>query len=90
MPQFKQYQQGDDKPTFKELQNFVGGYVEYIYLSNGDMLAINEEGSYMGFKDNTEATKIWHDDLRKQYGDRGDFYLIQGNVAHFVGGYADE
>lgn len=28
MPQFKQYQQGDDKPTFKELQNFVGGYAD--------------------------------------------------------------
>jgi hypothetical protein len=90
MPQFKQYQQGDDKPTFKELQNFVGGYVEYIYLSNGDMLAINEEGSYIGFKENTEATKIWHDDLRKQYGDLRTSKRIQGNVAHFVGGYADE
>lgn len=89
MPQFKQYQQGDDKPTFKELQDFVGGYVEYVYLSNGDMLAINEEGSYMGFKDNQEATKIWHDDLRTQYGSVGS-RTLKGNVAHFIGGYADE
>jgi hypothetical protein len=87
MPQFKQYQQGDDKPTFRELRSFVGVYVEYIYLSNGDMLAINEEGAYLGLKDNTEATKIWHDDLREQYGSVGS-RTLKGNVAHFIGGYA--
>lgn len=32
------------EPSLKEAQKFVGGYVETISLSNGDIMLFNEEG----------------------------------------------
>ena len=46
MPQFKQYQQGDDKPTLKSYRILWAATSNSDQRpdANGDMLAINEEG----------------------------------------------
>ena len=49
----------DKKPTLKEMQEFVGGYIEVVYAPNGDHIILNEEGKLAGLPINYEATKHW-------------------------------
>ena len=49
------------KPTLKEAQAFVGGYVEGISMPNGDYLIVNEEGKLKGLPFNEQASKLWKD-----------------------------
>jgi len=43
------------EPSLKEVQNFVGGYVEIVY--SGDMqILVNEEGSMLGLPENSVAS----------------------------------
>ena len=44
---------------WKDMQEFVDGRIEIVYLSNGDHLIINEEGLLDGLEPNMEATDIW-------------------------------
>lgn len=47
------------EPTLEELQGFVGGYIEVIYLSHPSkpcMMVLNEEGKLKGLKVNNDAT----------------------------------
>lgn len=48
----------DKKLTLEEMQKFVGGLVELVYLGNGDHLIVNEEGILLGLPRNQEATEI--------------------------------
>ena len=60
-------------PTLKAMQDFVGGRIERVSLSNGDDLIIYEEGLYddtavsFGFDFkwgvNLIATKLYHNDI---------------------------
>ena len=34
----------DYKPTYDEVRDFIGGYIEGITLSNGDRMYVDEEG----------------------------------------------
>ena len=34
----------DVKPTLKQLQEMVGGYIEVVYAENGDQIILDEEG----------------------------------------------
>ena len=34
----------DQQPTLEHAQKIVGGYVEMVYLRNGDQMLVNEEG----------------------------------------------
>ncbi|MDR1339393.1 MAG: DUF3846 domain-containing protein [Prevotellaceae bacterium] len=43
----------------KELQRIVGGYVENIYLNDGTIMVINEEGKRENLSLNIEATSIF-------------------------------
>ena len=45
------------QPTLEEAQKEVGGYVEMIRVSEGQLL-INEEGRLNGLPDNPTASKI--------------------------------
>lgn len=45
-------------PTLKEAQEFVGGYVEPVYLQNGDLMLVNEEGRLRGLDLNQDASNI--------------------------------
>ena len=51
------------RPSLEEMQAFVGGRIELVYLSNGDHLVINEEGLLDGLPINQKATNIWWNDL---------------------------
>lgn len=42
----------------KELQSFVGGYIEIVDLDNGEIMVVNEEGLLERLPFNSKATKI--------------------------------
>ena len=46
--------------TLKELQGYVGGYVEIQDLGDGRKLCLNEEGKLYGLPANAGATLLWH------------------------------
>jgi hypothetical protein len=48
----------DKKPTLKEAQVLVGGYVEVVNLQNGDQMLVNEEGFLKDYPVNTEASAL--------------------------------
>ena len=49
----------DKEPTLKEMQKFVGGYIEVVQEKNGDDIVINEEGRIFGLPINHEASEHW-------------------------------
>lgn len=42
--------------TLKELQALVGGHIEYLYLPDGRILVVNEEGKLEGLTYNFNAS----------------------------------
>lgn len=46
------------KFTLKEMQTFVDGYVQYIYLESGKIAVVNEEGRIIGLKPNARASLV--------------------------------
>jgi hypothetical protein len=44
--------------TLKDLQEFVGGYIELVFLGAGRVLVVNEEGKLEGLPPNVRATEI--------------------------------
>ena len=58
----------DKEPTLKEMQKFVGGYIQVVQAKNGDDIVFNEEGRIFGLPINYEASEHWlgkgqYDDL---------------------------
>lgn len=49
--------------TLKELQAFVGGYIEIIRVGSSTWYVINEEGKLLGLPANVAATHRAHDFL---------------------------
>ena len=45
-----------EKPTLEEMQKFVGGYIEVVYLNDEQVMIIDEEGKVKGKPINPEAT----------------------------------
>lgn len=62
-----------NKFTLEELQKYVGGYIQIIYLQHNYIMIINEEGKLKSLPKNEEATKLanFHSDF--------DDYIV-GNV----------
>lgn len=48
----------EKKPTLKEAQKIVGGYVELVKLANGDQLYCDEDGISKGLGLNREASVL--------------------------------
>lgn len=48
-----------DISTLKKMQEFVGGYIELVYLNNGMCLIINEEGLLLDLPQNLIATELY-------------------------------
>lgn len=42
--------------TLKELQEYVGGYIELVFLDDGKIFVVDEEGKLKGKEVNIEAT----------------------------------
>jgi hypothetical protein len=50
--------------TLKELQGFVGGLIEFVYIENKQIMVVNEEGKLNGSLPNMPATEfITFDDI---------------------------
>lgn len=45
-----------NKFSLKELQEFVGGYIEFVYLKDGRLAVANEEGVLLGLPFNMLAS----------------------------------
>ena len=49
----------DYKPTYDEVKEYIGGYIEGIDIGNGDRMYVNEDGLFADVVVlNTEATAI--------------------------------
>lgn len=59
--------------TLEEMQEIVGGYIEFVWLSPFYLMVVNEEGKLNGLPMNDSAT-----DLLRLYKDTTDF--IVGDV----------
>ena len=59
--------------TLEEMQEIVGGYIEFVWLSPFYLMVVNEEGKLNGLPMNETAT-----DLLRLYKDTTDF--IVGDV----------
>jgi hypothetical protein len=70
----------EDRPTLEEMQEFVGGRIELVYVDNGHFV-VNEEGLLDGLPINLEASlEFW---------DVADFEMappLVGNVIFIEGG----
>jgi|TARA_B110000263_G_C15200996_1_gene460633 hypothetical protein len=51
----------DEQPNLEDMQEYVGGYIETLSLTNGYTMVINEDGRQQNLKHNPEATKIYQD-----------------------------
>lgn len=45
--------------TLKKMQNMVGGYVEFVYLRDNELLIVNEEGRLTGLPHNDSASILY-------------------------------
>ena len=92
MTELKRITKDMEQPTLEDMQEFVDGRIEIVYLSNGDHLIINEEGLLDGLEPNMEATDIWWSDvgldnvlsqhrLKWHPPLMGDILLIEGGLA---------
>ena len=56
--------------TLEEMQEIVGGYIEFVWLSPFYLMVVNEEGKLNGLQLNESAT-----DLLRLYKDTTDFVV---------------
>jgi hypothetical protein len=47
-----------EKITFNEIRKLVKGYVEFVWLKDGKILIVNEEGKFYGLPYNDIATQV--------------------------------
>jgi len=47
----------DEKPTLEKCQEFVGGYIEIIFTSDGRQIVVDEEGRLKGKPINVDASE---------------------------------
>ena len=71
----------DEKPTLKEMQEMVGGYIEFVPIFMGAEMTgvINEEGKLNGFKPNPIATNLY-DTFKQSKGIPDDGDWIAGTM----------
>ena len=71
----------DKAPTLKEMQKFVGGYIQVVTAPNGDQIVLDEEGRLKGKNINKEASEHWlGDDWDSEYNNIvGDVMILKGD-----------
>ena len=62
-----------DEFSLKELQGYVGGYIELVHLPSGKILVVNEDGLWKNLKQNMRASVLARQPIV------GDCILIEGN-----------
>lgn len=68
------------KFTLKELQNFVGGLIQFVPLPSGATLVCNDEGKLEGLEPNKLATEMWKREYPLEKYPIGNDSLVVGNV----------
>lgn len=48
-----------DISSLKKMQDLVQGYIEIVYMKNGRLLIVNEEGLLMNLPPNKQASDIY-------------------------------
>ena len=75
------------KPTYEELTDMVGGYLEFVWDNGNIQIICNEEGKFMQLPYNREATELWVDLIKDNNG--VSFYeevdCLVGNVVVLEG-----
>lgn len=51
------------EPSLKQMQEAVGGYIEFVYLSNGQAMVVNEEGLLKRLPLNRIASTLANQDI---------------------------
>lgn len=59
--------------TLEELQEIVGGYVEFVFLENNQIMVVNEEGKLIDLEYNEKATEMYQEQV-------SPFDIIVGDV----------
>ena len=63
--------------SLKELQAFVGGNIQMIYLPHGDIIIMNEDGLLKRLRKNKAATYFWKKEFPiDEYPDNNAEYLV--------------
>lgn len=72
----------DKEPTYEEIKNMVGGYIEIAYDDGNTQIICNEEGKIHGLPVNEEATREWEKLLGKNPLDIlvGDCVILTGEA----------
>lgn len=63
----------------RELQNYVGGYIEVVHLEDGRLMILNEEGNLLGLPQNKIATVMAHNAATQRNGIVGDVVVCDDN-----------
>lgn len=58
----------DYTPTYDEVKEFVGGYIERVLLPNNDVLLVDEDGRMKQLEYNADASMYWYE-RRKENGE---------------------
>ena len=64
----------DREPKLAELQAAVGGWIEVVPLTGGDMMIVNEDGMRLRLLHNHEATQIAAQEIR------GNAVVLKGDA----------
>lgn len=64
----------------KELQGYVGGHIEIVYLADGRLMVINEEGKLEELPVNAEATRLFLIDRMPTFEAARSSAVIVGDV----------
>jgi hypothetical protein len=71
----------DGSLTLKELQGFVGGYIELVRLDDRRLMVVNEDGRSRGLPANAEGTRLYHEmAVRNGHPGGSGGFTIVGNV----------
>ena len=71
------YNTPEYKPTLKQMQEFVGGYIQIVENKNDDQFIIDEEGRLKGKPVNPDASEMW---LGEHWSEDDDFKNLVGDV----------
>ena len=71
----------DVEPTLKEMQDFVGGYIEVVQSADTkSQIVLDEEGKLKGTPINKEATELYLGEEQDDTSAGWDFDVIVGDV----------
>lgn len=80
-----------EQPTLQDMQEFVDGRIEIVYLSNGDHLIVNSDGLWLRWMlPNREATDIWWSDVGLDNALSQGLPPLVGDILLIEGGLSDE